>query len=117
MSYPHLLRATNSLSDLEDFAEAALACWKRRVPFGTYNITNPGEVTTDEVVNMIRRSGVNGKKEYSFFEDDAEFRRMAAKTPRSNCVLSSAKLAQVGISLPVVHEAIERDLRLWQKGS
>jgi len=40
---------------------------------------------------------------------------IAAKTPRSNCVLSSAKLASVGIRMTEVHEAIARDLRRWQR--
>jgi hypothetical protein len=38
----------------------------------------------------------------------------AAKTPRSNCVMSSAKLAAAGIQMTEVHEAIARDLRAWQ---
>jgi len=41
--------------------------------------------------------------------------RSTAKTPRSNCVLDSSKLLLSGIQLTEVHEAIERDLRLWQK--
>ena len=41
----------------------------------------------------------------------------AAKTPRSNCVLDSSKLAGVGIRLTEVHEAIERDLGAWRKAS
>ena len=37
----------------------------------------------------------------------------AAKTPRSNCVMNSEKLANAGIRLTEVHDAIERDLRNW----
>ena len=39
----------------------------------------------------------------------------AAKTPRSNCVMNSTKLAATGIKLTEVHEAVERDLRRWVK--
>jgi len=46
MRYPRLLEATNSISQLEEFCAATLACWEKRVPFGTYNVTNPGQVTT-----------------------------------------------------------------------
>jgi dTDP-4-dehydrorhamnose reductase len=116
MRYERLLEATNSISELDEFAEATLACWTKRVPFGTYNVTNPGRVTTHEVVDLIRRSGVC-KKEFSFFADEAEFMRTAAKTPRSNCVLDSSKLAGVGIRLTPVHEAVERDLRAWRKAA
>jgi dTDP-4-dehydrorhamnose reductase len=116
MRYPRLLEATNSISQLEEFAAATLACWTKRVPFGTYNVTNPGKVTTREVVDLIRRSGVC-EKEYTFFSSEGEFMSAVAKTPRSNCVLDSSKLSDVGIRLTEVHEAVERDLKAWRKAA
>jgi dTDP-4-dehydrorhamnose reductase len=116
MRYARLLEATNSISELAEFAEAALACWTRRIPFGTYNVTNPGKVTTHEVVELIRRSGVC-TKQFEFFPTEKEFMAAAAKTPRSNCVLNPSKLAAAGIRLSEVHEAIERDLRAWRKAA
>jgi dTDP-4-dehydrorhamnose reductase len=116
MRYQRLLEATNSISELDEFAEATLACWTRRIPFGTYNVTNPGKVTTREVVELIRRSGVCSK-EFVFFESEAEFMSAAAKTPRSNCVLDCSKLARAGIRLTPVHEAVARDLRAWKKAA
>jgi len=112
LRYAKLLEATNSISQLDEFAAATLACWERRVPFGTYNVTNPGQVTTHEVVDLIKRTGV-ADRDFQFFADEAEFMRLVAKTPRSNCVMSSAKLAATGITLTEVHAAIERDLRRW----
>jgi 3,5-epimerase/4-reductase len=116
MRYQRLLEATNSISQLDEFVDATLACWTKRVPFGTYNVTNPGKVTTHEVVDLIRRSGVCNK-EFVYFNDEADFMKIAAKTPRSNCVMDSSKLASVGISLTPVREAIERDLRAWRKAA
>jgi dTDP-4-dehydrorhamnose reductase len=116
MRYPRLLEAVNSISQLDEFAAASLACWEQRVPFGTYNVTNPGHITTHEVVGLIQKTGVSTKK-FVFFADEAEFMRTAAKTPRSNCVMNSAKLAATGIKLTEVHEAVERDLRRWVKAT
>jgi len=115
MRYQRLLEAANSISQLHEFCAATLACWEKHVPFGTYNVTNPGHVTTHEVVELIRQSGVC-RKDYTFFRDEAEFMATAAKTPRSNCVMDSAKLAAAGIVMTEVHEAIARDLRRWQRG-
>ena len=112
MRYPRLLAATNSISQLEEFVAATLACWERRVPFATYNVTNPGQITTHEVVALIERSGVH-PKHYEFFASEADFMKVAAKTPRSNCVMDSAKLAGVGIRLTEVHAAVEQALRQW----
>ena len=116
MRYQRLLEATNSISQLQEFVAATFACWEKRVPFGTYNVTNPGQVTTHQVVDHILKSGVL-KKDYLFFKDENEFMHVAAKTPRSNCVMNSAKLAAVGIQMTEVNEALERDLKHWQKAS
>jgi hypothetical protein len=66
MRYARLLDATNSISELQEFVEASLLCWDRRVPFGIYNMTNPGSVTTRKVVDLVRKSGVC-KREFDFF--------------------------------------------------
>ncbi len=116
MRYQTLLEATNSISQLEEFVAATFACWEKRVPFGLYNVTNPGEVTTREVVGLIKQAGVSDK-DFQFFTDEAEFMRTAAKTPRSNCTMDSSKLASAGIKMTEVHEAVERDLRRWVKAS
>jgi dTDP-4-dehydrorhamnose reductase len=114
--YSTLLDAANSISQLEEFVAATFACWEKRVPYGIYNVTNPGHVTTREVVDLIRKTGVSNKA-FQFFTDEAEFMRTAAKTPRSNCVMTSAKLAATGITMTEVHEAVERDLRRWVKAN
>ncbi len=114
MRYARLLEAANSISELHEFVAATFACWEKRVPFGTYNVTNPGFVTTHEVVELIRQSGVC-RKEFVFFKDEDEFMHTAAKTPRSNCVMDSSKLASAGITLTDVREVIARDLRRWER--
>ncbi len=114
LRYNTLLEAENSISQLEEFVEATFACWEKRVPFGKYNITNPGHVTTRGVVDLIKKTGVSNK-DFQFFKDESQFMTLAAKTPRSNCTMNSAKLASVGIKMTEVHEAVERDLRRWLK--
>lgn len=114
MRYQRLLEAENSISQLQEFVAATFACWEKQVSFGTYNVTNPGHVTTREVVELILESGVCAKS-YEFFSDESDFMQKAAKTPRSNCVMSSAKLASVGITMTPVRDAIQTALRTWQK--
>ena len=112
MRYARLLEAANSLSQLDEFVRACFECWQKRLPFGTYNVTNPGHVTTREVVDLIKQSGVCDKK-FDFFADEEEFMRVAAKTPRSNCLLDTTKLQSAGIAMTEVHEAIALSLRNW----
>ncbi len=113
MRYDQLLDATNSISHLDEFVSACWETWARRVPFGTYNITNTGNVTARQVVGLIQKHlGVS--KTFKFFETEDEFMRLAAKTPRSNCVLDNSKLVATGIPMRDVEEAIEDSLKRWQ---
>jgi dTDP-4-dehydrorhamnose reductase len=112
MRYARLMDATNSLSQLDEFVAASWQLWQLRAPFGIYNVTNPGSVQTHEIVEMIQRAGVCGKQ-FDFFADEAEFMRVAARTPRSNCVLDSSKLQRTGVRMTGVREALETALRNW----
>jgi hypothetical protein len=76
-------------------------------------VTNPGEITTHEVVELIKQAGVS-RKDFVFFKSEDEFMHVAAKTPRSNCVMDSAKLTSVGITLTPVRQAVTEALQRWQ---
>lgn len=113
MNYDKLLDAANSISELDEFVAATFACWENHVPFGTYNVTNPGAVTTREVVDLIQQSGVCSKS-FRFFTDETDFMNTAASTPRSNCIMDSGKLLAAGITMSPVRQAIENALARWQ---
>ena len=114
MSYDSLLDAENSLSDLHQFAAACVDSFRLGIPYGFYNLTNPGSVTTREVVELIKQAGVI-EKEFRFFQDEDDFMRKAAKTPRSNCVLDSSKALGAGLKLTPIREAIADCLMRWGK--
>ena len=104
----------NSVSHRGDFVRACLDLWETRAPFGIYNVTNPGWMTTREVVGAIEKI-LKPNRRFEFWEDDAEFYRIAAKAPRSNCVLDVSKLLATSVKIRPVHEAIEDSLREWKK--
>jgi len=103
----------NSISHRGDFVRACLDLWERRAPVGTYNVTNPGFVTTRQVVGLLEKVLKPGKR-FEFWLNDAEFYQQAAKTPRSNCVLDVSKLLAAGVKIRPVVEAIEDSLRNWK---
>lgn len=111
--YDRLLSATNSLSHLDEFADACVACWTQRVPFGTYNLTNPGSVTTRDVAALIHQHRLSDKQ-FQFFDSESQFMQLAAKAPRSNCVLDSSKAIAAGLRLSPIQEALEKAMKAWQ---
>lgn len=104
----------NSISHRGDFARACLDLWERRAPFGIYNVTNPGAVSTRQVVAMVERI-LKPTRRFEFWESDEEFYRSAAKTPRSNCILDVSKLLATGVRIRPVVEALEHALRNWRR--
>ena len=111
--YAKVYDNVNSISHRADFVNACLDLWKRRAPFGTYNMTNPGYVTSHQVVRMIERI-LKPARKFEYWKDDAEFYHLAAKTPRSNCVLDVSKLLAAGVKIRPVEEALEHSLRNWK---
>ena len=111
-TYARLLEAENSLSHLGEFVAACHDCLLRHLPYGVYNLTNPGSIWTSEVTELLRRSGV-ADRDFHFFSSESEFMQLAASTPRSNCVLDSSKAIQAGLHLSPVADAIAACLSRW----
>ena len=113
LRYTTLVDARNSLSEVEEFTAACVQSCLQKIPYGKYNITNPGSVTTREVVALLQKYNMAPGKEFRFFADEAEFLKTAAKIPRANCVLDSSRLISRGIHLTEVHDSIELCLKNW----
>ena len=116
INYDRLLDVENSISHLDEFAACCWASWKQRIPFGTYNITNTGSVTTRQIVELIKKE-LKLEREFDFFENEDQFMQIAAKTPRSNCVMDNSKLTDAGVAISSVEDAIVRSLRQWTPAS
>ena len=111
--YAKVYDNVNSISHRADFVRACLDCWKLRVPFGIYNVTNPGFVTTRQVVGEIEKV-LRLDRKFEFWSSDEEFYHFAAKTPRSNCVMDVSKLLSAGVKIRPVGEALADSLLNWR---
>jgi len=106
----------NSLSHLGDAVRACVDLWEKKASPGIYNVTNPGAVTNREIAGLIKRI-LNPMRDFQWWQDEATFYRFGAKAPRSNCILSTAKLEAAGIKLRPVMEALTWSLEHWQNRS
>jgi dTDP-4-dehydrorhamnose reductase len=111
--YDRVYDNVNSISHLADFARACIELRAVGAPFGTYNVTNPGFVTSRQVIQRIIEKH-HPARQFTFWESDEEFYRVAAKTPRSNCVMDVTKLLSTGIKVRPVEEALDDALTRWQ---
>lgn len=110
IQYETLLDVTQSLTSLDDFIESAWTLYQRNAPTGTYNVVNPGAISTQAITEMLARAGL--RSEFKFFSSQAEFEGTVT-APRSVCVLDSTKLSETGIVLPPVACAVESAIKHW----
>ena len=111
--YSKVYDNVNSISHRADFVRACLDLRELRAPFGIYNVTNPGYLTTRHVVEQIEKI-LKPARKFEYWANDEEFYKVAAKTPRSNCVMDTAKLLSAGVKIRPVEAALEDSLRNWK---
>jgi UDP-glucose 4,6-dehydratase len=111
--YAKVYDNVNSISHRADFVKACLDLWELRAPFGIYNVTNPGFVTTRRIVGLIEKF-LKPKRTFEFWANDEEFYKVAAKTLRSNCIMDVSKLLAAGVKIRGVGEALEDSLKNWR---
>jgi nucleoside-diphosphate-sugar epimerase len=85
-NYPKLIDFRQSLSYIEDIADAVLFFITNKPQPGIYNVTNGGSTSLKEIVDMMKLN-----KEWLTEEQFLA----TVKTPRSNCILDNTKLKRV----------------------
>ncbi|NBW57103.1 NAD-dependent epimerase/dehydratase family protein [bacterium] len=105
--YNTLISEKNSLTSVEDFCEFMMKFlfFRRGILPGPINVINTGSITAAEIVEIMRKNGINNPN-WKFVETD----KLNTTAQRSNCVLSSDKLKGYNLQLPSVHESLERDI-------
>ncbi len=111
MKFDRLIVSENSLSNRIETVTACIHCLYDKVPFGTYHMTNPGGIRTDEIAVMIRKY-IDPNKDFQYFESTETLDKLT-NIPRSNTVLNTDKLTNVGIHMSPIQASVEWALRSW----
>ena len=111
LKYPKLLQAENSISNKEEFVKACIECILKNVPFGIYNVVNTGSITTEILVNKLKNT-IAKNRDFNLISEE-ELYKNYANAPRSNCVMSNAKLLSLGIKMKSVEESLNDCLDNW----
>ena len=112
LKYDKLLQAENSISNKQEFVSACIQTFVNKVPFGIYNVTNTGYITTDSLIEKLMRT-IAKDKNFTLIDEEQLYKNYA-KTPRSNCVMSNSKLLETGIKMKTVDESIDYCLNNWK---
>ena len=110
LHYERLLNVENSFSQIDQFVTACMTCVNEKFPFGIYNVTNPGSVTTQWVTEKFNKYLIP-PKDFSFFENKETF-NIITKAPRSSCVIDSSKIMNLGVHLLSVKDELEKAIEM-----
>lgn len=106
LTYPKLVNVENSFSHREDFVRICIESIEKKIPYGIYNVTNTGSLTTENIVDMLVKHGFKKGSTFQFISEK-EFYSSVAQSPRSNCVLDNSKILSTGINLRNIEDAFE----------
>ena len=104
--YQRVLDMPNSMTYVPDLL-ASLRALLERGRTGTYHVVNQGWITPFEIMERYRAIV---DPDHRFVRLDLRDLPEVAKAPRSNCVLSMAKLAAEGVDLPAIHFRVDEAL-------
>jgi dTDP-4-dehydrorhamnose reductase len=110
-SYQKVISVPNSISVIDDFLTAAIELIRQRKT-GIYNLTNPGAITHEEILELYKEI-VDPAFTYTLIPTH-ELDKMT-KARRSNCVLNTDKLAAEGIRMPPIKDAVRKALHEYKK--
>ena len=114
LKYDNLISKQNSITCVDDlvcFINKFIRLPERPIS-GVFNVVNKGSVDGAEVVDMLRHYGVENPNWKLVTIKEAGFR-----VARSNCLLSTKKIEDLGIALPNVKESLNKSIYEFSKNA
>jgi len=105
LNYDTLINELNSVTSLNDFDEFVVRFISAKPDYGIYNVVNPEPVKAEEVVQIMKERGLKNSR-WRFID----LKDLNTKANRSNCVLSTKKIDDLGLQLPNTQTSLLRDI-------
>ena len=105
LNYDTLINELNSVTSLNDFDEFVVRFISAKPEYGIYNVVNPEPVKAEEVVEILKDNKIVNSK-WRFIE----LKDLNTKANRSNCVLTTDKIKDLGLQLPNTRTSLLRDI-------
>ena len=101
-----------AVSHLAEFAKVCLNLLDRHAPFGTYNVTNPGTITTRQIASIIDAE-LKSERHFEFWRSETESLLNDLPAPQCSCILDSSKVLRAGVIMRPVRVAVEASINRW----
>jgi len=113
LKYPKVWSYPNSISNLDEFVQSCYKSYVNNIPYGIYNMTNPGSISAKEILDIGKTHHIT-KPVYQYFRNLAEFNEVVTVT-RSNCVLDTTKIGQQNLEMMNISDSIDWCFRYWKR--
>ena len=107
LNYDTLINELNSVTSLNDFNKFIVQFMSVKPEYGIYNVVNPEPVKAEEVVQILKDNKIINPN-WRFIE----LKDLNTKANRSNCVLSTSKIDNLGLQLPETRASLLRDISI-----
>lgn len=110
LNYNNLISHKNSITNVDDLVEFVYKFVEEKRPLGIYNVTNKWGIEAKDVVQMMKNYGLENPNWEFVSIKDAQF-----KVGRSNCLLDTSKIEELGLELPDVKESLEKAIKEYSE--
>lgn len=111
--YPQVIDVENSVTVVEDLIHVVRQLTERRLS-GIFHVTNPGTMRHRDLLALYREL-VDPQHTCDLISEEELVRRNLAVKARSNCILSSTRLAEAGITMRPIEEALRAAMIAYAK--
>lgn len=112
-SYPKVVDVANSVTVIDDLVPACLALAERRAS-GVFHVTNPGVMRHRDLLGLYKEL-VDPKHQVELISEEQLVAQGLAVKARSNCVLASTRLGELGITLRPIDVALRDCMTRYAK--
>jgi len=109
VGYRKVIHMANSVTVLEDFFPVAFKLIEQGNP-GVFNIVNEGMEYHDELLKLYQNLV---DPQFQFEVIPLEILKEKLVAGRSNCILSTEKIRQMGLGLPPIEDSLKRILPIY----
>lgn len=108
LNYDTLISQQNSITNVDDLVNFVYKFIEKNRPLGIYNVTNTGSVDAQTVIELLKKYGLENPNWKFVSVENANF-----KVGRSNCILNTSKIENMGLELPSVNESLEKSVKKY----
>jgi dTDP-4-dehydrorhamnose reductase len=110
-TYPKIIDVENSATVIEDMILVFRQLMEKRAP-GIFHVTNPGTIKHREIIEMYQELVAPNHK-CEFIANDDLVKQGLAVRGRSNNFLASGRLAEFGITMRPIKEAVRETMKKY----